>query len=78
MTRPFTQIEALAVLAKEVMELLERHGEQVVPHLLDSDDNAGQFLREAIDNVLVPDFVVTDTAVMMARPDNNPQWDRNG
>lgn len=34
--------------AKEVMAALEEHGASIVPHLLDTDDNAGQRLREAI------------------------------
>lgn len=34
--------------AKEVMECLEKHGASIVPHLLDSDDNPGQRLRDAI------------------------------
>ena len=35
--------------AREVMEDLERYGPSIVPHLLDTDDNAGQRLRKALD-----------------------------
>ena len=34
--------------AKEVISLLEEHGGVIVPHLLDTDENAGQRLRDAI------------------------------
>jgi hypothetical protein len=34
--------------AKQVMAMLEEHGPSIVPHLLDSDENAGQRLRDAI------------------------------
>lgn len=34
--------------AKEVMALLEEYGAPIVPHLLDTDMNAGQRLRDAI------------------------------
>ncbi len=32
--------------SNEVMNLLEEHGGSIVPHLLDSDDNAGERLRQ--------------------------------
>lgn len=34
--------------AKEVIGLLEKHGGSIVPHLMDTDENAGQRLRDAI------------------------------
>ncbi|CAN7602494.1 hypothetical protein [Bosea sp. LjRoot237] len=34
--------------AKRVMALLAKHGPSIVPHLMDSDDNAGQRLRDAL------------------------------
>lgn len=34
--------------AQRVMSLLEKHGADIVPHLLDTDENAGQLLREAL------------------------------
>lgn len=34
--------------AECVMDMLKEHGPSIVPHLLDSDDNAGQQLRNAI------------------------------
>jgi hypothetical protein len=33
-----------------VMTMLEVHGGAIVPHLMDTDENAGQFLREAIES----------------------------
>lgn len=42
--------EVLAVVenAQTVMDALEDHASDAVPHLLDTDDNAGQRLREAL------------------------------
>ena len=34
--------------AKEVMDTLEQYGGSIVPHLMDTDENAGQRLREAL------------------------------
>jgi hypothetical protein len=34
--------------AKAVMDMLKKHGPSIVPHLMDSDENAGQRLRDAI------------------------------
>ena len=34
--------------AKRVMEALEQYGASIVPHLMDTDDNAGQELRNVI------------------------------
>ena len=39
---------ALLAAAKEVMAALQEHGSSIVPHLMDSDQNAGQRLRDAI------------------------------
>lgn len=44
----FNSFSALLASAKEVMTKLEEHGGSVVPHLLDTDMNAGQRLRDAI------------------------------
>lgn len=41
-------IDALLAAAKEVIAALEEHGGSIVPHLLDTDMNAGQRLRDAI------------------------------
>lgn len=38
----------LAEAADEVMKKLEQHGPSIVPHLLDTDENAGERLREVI------------------------------
>lgn len=35
-------------LGKIVMDLLEEHGASIVPHILDSDENAGERFRQAI------------------------------
>lgn len=43
---------ALLKYAIDVMEILERGGGSIVPHLLDTDDNAGQKLREAIQSAI--------------------------
>jgi len=37
--------------AKEVMADLAEHGPSIVPHLMDTDNNAGQRLRDAIAEV---------------------------
>ena len=42
----------LLAAASEVMSLLEKHGTSIVPHLLASDENAGQRLRDAIAKAL--------------------------
>jgi len=42
----------IALKAKKVMDLLEKHGSGIVPHLLDTDENAGQELRDAIHDLL--------------------------
>lgn len=42
---------ALAVAAEEVMNLLATDGTRAVGHLLDTDDNPGQRLRDAIKDV---------------------------
>lgn len=34
--------------AREVMEALEKYGASIVPHLIDTDMNAGKRLRDAI------------------------------
>ena len=34
--------------AKEVMDLLQEYGAEIVPHLIDTDENPGQRLREAL------------------------------
>lgn len=41
-------IDEMAGASSRVMNLLEKHGAGIVPHLLDTDENAGQFLREAL------------------------------
>lgn len=38
----------LTAAASDVMSLLRDHGPAIVPHLMDSDQNAGQRLRDAI------------------------------
>ena len=41
---------ALLKYAKAVMQTLEEHGPSIVPHLMDTDDNDGERLRQAITN----------------------------
>ncbi len=43
-----SQQGGLLAAAKEVMGLLQEYGPSIVPHLMDSDQNAGQRLRDAI------------------------------
>jgi len=43
-----TQCPNLYEAGKEVMALLNQHGGAIVPHLLDTDDNPGEFLRQAL------------------------------
>jgi hypothetical protein len=59
----------LAVLANVVMNMLEQDGPKVVPHLVDSDDNFGQFLRNVTYDVL-GDYDPTELEEAMMRPDN--------
>jgi len=40
----------LVKAAREVMDLLTTHGGSIVPHLMDSDDNPGERLRQALSN----------------------------
>lgn len=44
------QRDALRAAAREVLDKLEQHGPGIVPHLLDTDNNAGQRLRELCDD----------------------------
>jgi hypothetical protein len=34
--------------AREVMDALEQHGQNIVAHLFDTDDNSGEHLRRAL------------------------------
>lgn len=43
------QVKNLLGSAKEVMDLLEKYGASIVPHIMDTDENAGQRLRDAIE-----------------------------
>lgn len=42
------KVKALRGAAKEIMGMLEEHGASIVPHLMDTDDNAGQRLRDLL------------------------------
>lgn len=42
------QVRDIATKAHAVMAALEEHGASIVPHLLDTDDNAGEELRQAV------------------------------
>ncbi|UTC28083.1 hypothetical protein GURKE_00510 [Brevundimonas phage vB_BpoS-Gurke] len=44
------QLTRIAREAMTVMSYLEKHGPSIVPHLMDSDDNPGQRLRDALDD----------------------------
>lgn len=41
-------LEAVAFYALVVMTMIEQDGENIIPHLIDSDDNPGQFLRDLL------------------------------
>lgn len=43
-----SRIAAVVEEARQVMSLLAAHGSAIVPHLLDTDDNAGERLRSAL------------------------------
>jgi hypothetical protein len=57
------ELQDLATKAREVMQDFEKHGGAIWPHLSDTDDNAGQRLRDAIDKVLGPVDQETKLAV---------------
>jgi hypothetical protein len=42
------RLEEALRLGKIVMDMLEEHGPSIVPHLLDTDENAGQRFRDAL------------------------------
>lgn len=44
------RLAPLREAAKEVMDLLAKHGPGIVPHLMDTDENAGQRLRELLES----------------------------
>lgn len=46
------QLRDIALKAQAVMECLGQHGPSIVPHLIDTDDNPGEYLRQAVRNVL--------------------------
>lgn len=46
------RLRDLALKAKAVMDDLEKHGPSIVPHLIDTDSNNGQYLRVEIEIVL--------------------------
>lgn len=41
----------LYTASKRVMDTLSQHGASIVPHLLDTDDNAGEVLRQMLREV---------------------------
>lgn len=43
------KVEGALKLGKIVMDLLQKHGPSIVPHLLDTDENAGQRFRDALE-----------------------------
>lgn len=42
------RLEEALKLGKIVMDMLDEHGPSIVPHLLDTDENAGQRFRAAL------------------------------
>ncbi len=47
-TDRINDLEAVAKAAEEVMKLLSENGASIVPHIIDTDDNPGQRLRNAL------------------------------
>ncbi len=43
------QIQNFTLVGKSVMKALEKHGAYIVPHLMDTDENSGEFLRRLCD-----------------------------
>ncbi len=41
-------LEEIAINANEVMECLEEYGASIVPHLMDTDENSGERLRQLL------------------------------
>jgi hypothetical protein len=46
-----SQARKVEEAARRVSDLLTAHGASIVPHLMDTDDNPGQELRNALDEV---------------------------
>ena len=46
--RYIAKLEAVEMAARAVMTELKAHGPSIVPHLMDTDDNAGEYLRRAL------------------------------
>ena len=44
-------LEEIAEHGRMVIGALEIHGSSIVPHLLDTDDNAGERLRKALERL---------------------------
>ena len=62
------KLQHMAILASAVMGLLDQYGASIVPYLVDSDDNTGEYLRQAVRTVLGPDHASpTDLEVAVAR-----------
>lgn len=43
-----TRLKRVERHAREVMDALKKHGPGIVPHLMDTDDNSGEYLRRAL------------------------------
>lgn len=50
MTAEVDRLRRVERHAREVMDALQEHGEGIVGHLLDDDDNSGEFLRRALND----------------------------
>jgi hypothetical protein len=46
--RYIAKLEAVEIAARAVMAHLSKYGSSIVPHLIDTDDNDGEYLRRAL------------------------------
>jgi len=46
---PQKKVDHLILCLKEVTRMLEESGAKILPHLCDTDQNAGQMLRDAME-----------------------------
>lgn len=42
------KVDAVVRHGRKVMQLLEEYGGSIVPHLMDNDENAGEYFRESL------------------------------
>lgn len=50
------QLEEALALGQIVMDLLDKYGAPIVPHLIDTDENVGERFRRALARTLMSDM----------------------